>query len=948
MTNAPSVTATATSSLDESNSDLPVTRSRRSSSASSLDEDGGRGGYSKRIVIVAKQLPILTRPGPDGKFVIEDPLTGDIRLHHQEWEDNRSFLSGLRALREDGFQVTWVGVPNTGGAPITRDEQEQYEELLALEDCVPVFMTSELHEKFFNGFCKGVLWPMLHYVLPQSNQQFSAQWDDLWQSYNAANAAFSTVISRCVESPTDTIWVHNYHLLLLPSLLRRKLPRAKIGIFIHTPFPSSDVFRVLPTRHNILSSIMAADLLGFHTFDYARHFLSCIKRVMDLDFETLPGGSLGIKYSGRFVSILISHVGIDSKMFYETREDRNLTADASSPNSAVDGGITPPTAANAETIISDVCSPSQAMPELRPSSHRSVAEEVAAIKKKYGSRRIIISAGDLDSVKGGLLKFQAYQRFFERFPQWRDSVVFIEMLLPNRSVRLDHVQDLGDLYAEEVDIIQKQYGKECLEVMHLKQVLPLHLTVAYYAAADVCIASQFWDGLNLLPFEYTASQRETSSPGALIISEFMGCSRALSGVLRVNPWNLDDVAEALDAALNLSPNDRLVNHQRRYKYVMDHTILRWARVFLQHLDRATKLCEGMSYVQVGWGSNVKLVGLRSDFTHLDEEAVTAAYRRAERRVLLLDYDGTLTPAEKTVHKSRLMGPSKAVRKLLRSLTSDPENVVFIMSGRTRSTLTEWFPTAEYPELGLAAEKGLFLRFPQRLAFACRQDVRRDPALKRRVEQRYMQIEVERKQAEKRLSQQRQQQQFEVKLNDHTPQSSVLSPSHPPIAPIRTNSLTPSPTSRHSATGDEKVSSPSSPSSSLTSSDDEEDETTHVSQGDAHLLVETEATPVDDTEWEYMIALDDVSWKSMALEIIRSYTEQTDGSWIEDKERAIVWHYEQADPEYGQRVEIARCIDTICSIRFSESSSFFHLPHIVCSFFSVSCQVACKRVNYKSI
>ena len=177
----------------------------------------------------------------------------------------------------------------------------------------------------------------VQYVLPQSNSQFSAKWDEMWQAYTAANALFASVVSHCVDTPTDTIFIHNYHLLLLPSFLRTKLPRAKIGLFIHTvrrtrqntaldsgectthvsglllthvfgscdyalslqPFPSSDVFRVLPTRQNILSSIMAADLLGFHTFDYARHFLSCTKRVMDLDFETLAGGSLGLRYNGQ-------------------------------------------------------------------------------------------------------------------------------------------------------------------------------------------------------------------------------------------------------------------------------------------------------------------------------------------------------------------------------------------------------------------------------------------------------------------------------------------------------------------------------------------------------------------------------------------------------------------------------------------------------------------------
>jgi trehalose 6-phosphate synthase/phosphatase len=342
----------------------------------------------------------------------------------------------------------------------------------------------------------------------------------MWQAYTAANALFASVVSHCLDSPTDTIWVHNYHLLLLPSFLRTKLPRAKIGLFIHTPFPSSDVFRVLPTRQNILSSMMASDLLGFHTFDYARHFLSCAKRVMDLDYETLPGGSLGIKALGRFVSILISHVGIDSEMFKHT------------------------------------------------ASLDSVQAKVEALKLKYGSRRMIIGSSDLDSVKGGLLKFQAYDRFFHRFPQWVGQVVFVDLMLQrNQSLKLDHEQDMNTLVRQTVEEIHRKYGPNVLDVLELHEPLPLNDAVAYFNASDVCIVSQFWDGLNLLPFEYTVSQNE-SNPGALIISEFMGCSRTLNGVLRVNPWSLDSVAVALNVALNMSIEERKANHSRRLNYCM--------------------------------------------------------------------------------------------------------------------------------------------------------------------------------------------------------------------------------------------------------------------------------------------------------------------------------------------------------------------------------------------
>jgi trehalose-6-phosphate synthase len=240
----------------------------------------------RRVIIVAKQLPVLIRRDPaTKKWIIE-------------WDDHRNFIANLKVLKEKlGMDIKFVGYV---GFDCPRDDEEELEELLAEFDCVPVFLHPELANKFFNGFCKSILWPLLHYIVPNNiaiSDKFSGSWDELWQAYTAANTRYATVVAHTVESPSDWIWVHNYHLLLAPSFLRGKLPRSRIGLFIHTPFPSSDVFRMLPTRLSILSSLLQADLIGFHTFDYARHFLSCIKRVMDLDYGSLL--SLALRRSSR-------------------------------------------------------------------------------------------------------------------------------------------------------------------------------------------------------------------------------------------------------------------------------------------------------------------------------------------------------------------------------------------------------------------------------------------------------------------------------------------------------------------------------------------------------------------------------------------------------------------------------------------------------------------------
>lgn len=242
------------------------------------------------------------------------------------------------------------------------------------------------------------------------------------------------------------------------------------------------------------------------------------------------------------------------------------------------------------------------------------------------------------------------------YPDWANKMVFVEVLVNpasnQRTQPIDHSQDMYSVLMSHVKNIHEKYGRDVLDLIEVKETPALKDVVALFAASDVALVSTFWDGLNLMPYEYTAAQ-PADNPGALIISEFMGCSRSLNGVLRVNPWSLEQVSTAIHTALNMTLDERKANHFRRYNYVMNHTIEQWGIGFVDHLDKATKLCSQLNYVQLGWGSNTKLIGVRSDFAHLDETPVTAAYRQADRRVLLLDYDGTLTPADKTAAKSRV-------------------------------------------------------------------------------------------------------------------------------------------------------------------------------------------------------------------------------------------------------------------------------------------------------
>jgi trehalose 6-phosphate synthase/phosphatase len=339
----------------------------------------------------------------------------------------------------------------------------------------------------------------------------------------------------------------------------------------------------------------------------------------------------------------------------------------------------------------------------------------------------------------------------------------------------------------EIESIRTNHGSEVIHVLEVPE-LPIANYIALNIASELAVVSLFWDGLNLFPYEYTACQDE-KDPGSLIISKFMGCSRSLSGLIRVNPWHIVDVANAIHSSLSLSKEVRVLNHTQRYKYVLGHSVESWAKNFLQNLDRATNLSSDLEYVQLGWGTNLRLVALRSDFSLLDADKVVPRYRNVSQRILIFDYDGTLNSGTGGVAQ-----PSEQLLQWLKVLSAHQGNHVFIVSGRSRKVLDQWF--GSILELGLAAEKGCFIRWPASIASRCR---------------------------------------------DLSPDDSMY--------------------------------------------------------GNRNQ----EGVRSDFEDWENMCHLNHTAWKEAKeafMQKICSYTRHTDGSWIEPKEYGIVWHYDQADPEYG--------------------------------------------------
>ncbi|KAL2939777.1 putative alpha alpha-trehalose-phosphate synthase [UDP-forming] 11 [Bienertia sinuspersici] len=588
----------------------------------------------QRRIIVANQLPLKT-------------FKEDKKWRFEFDEDSLSLQ--LKDGLNPKIDVLYIGCLRVEIDPSEQEEISQY--LLDKFKCLPVFLPPDIQNKFYHGFCKHYLWPLFHYKLPLTSNHGDSYDPALWRAYVSANMVFAHKILEVLRlrGGEDYVWIHDYHLMVVPTLLRRRVFRVKLGFFLHSPFPSSEIFRVIPVREEILRGLLNADLVGFHTFDYARHFLSCCSRMLGLEYKS-KRGYLGVEYYGRTVSIKILPVGIHMGQL--------------------------------QSLM----------------SLDETAKRVRELKKQFEGKSVIVGVDDMDVLKGIGFKFLAFGHLLQMQPSFRGELVLVQIANPARSRGMD-VQEVQKETHQIAKDINKKYGKPGYEpIVFINESVSTLEKVAYYAIAECCVLNAVRDGMNLVPYKYTVSRQgsrkldaalgvDSSRPkeSVIIVSEFVGCSPSLSGAIRVNPWNVEQVAEAMNAGIVMNQKEKQLRHEQHYKYISSHDIAYWAKSFDQDLVRAcgdpfSKRCWG-----VGFGLNFRLVALPPDFRKLSVDHIKAAYKNTNSRLILLDYDGTMTP-----QSSVDMAPTSEVLSLLNRLCDDPNNTVFIVSGRSRQTLSKWW------------------------------------------------------------------------------------------------------------------------------------------------------------------------------------------------------------------------------------------------------------------
>lgn len=589
--------------------------------------ENGLGGSTpgRRLLVVSNRLPVTINKNNDGQWDFKMSAGG--------------LVSALAGVKNE-FPFVWVG---WSGSEVPDEDQDSLRtELRAQHECVPVFLSDFDAHLYYNGFCNDVLWPLFHYVpLPIVSSDGERKFDvKYWEAYSKANHRFAEAIMQVYE-PGDLIWVQDYHLMLLPSLLRKRIRDVTIGFFLHTPFPSSEVYRILPMRNKVLQGVLAADLIGFHTYDYARHFLSVCTRILGL--EASPKG---VDYKDHFAHVGIFPIGIDPTAF------------------------------------------------IRALDLPSVQERASELQAKFAGKKVLLGVDRLDYIKGVPHKLMAFETLLARHPEWNERAVLVQIAVPSRT-EVEEYKKLSSQTHELVGRINGKFGSvDYSPIVFINQSVNFHDLVALYSVADVCVVSSIRDGMNLVSYEYVMCQRERH--GVLVLSEFAGSAQSLSGALRVNPWNIEELATALHDALSASPRERQLKQQKLYRYVTTHTAAFWAQSFVSELRELANLEREARDAR---GANLPLPFLR-----VERELVTAMQPR-RHRLFLFEYEGTLCAP---VALADLATPSSSLRRYLARLIADRANAVYIFSSRSKTVLDGWFGDLH---VGLVAEHGCDFRHP---------------------------------------------------------------------------------------------------------------------------------------------------------------------------------------------------------------------------------------------
>jgi len=618
------------------------------------------------LYIISYKLPLRTIRGPKGSndyfFEWHPGYATNTSSRHASY-----VVEKLRKLRKKAqiWYIGWLGIE------VPPEDREKVSKILERDfQCLPVFLSCGM-ARDFQEFCERILRPTFHFMVPTMADMCLAfhkgalEKQSKWQTYNTVNLE---MVQPLVErfNDGDYVWIVDIELLMVPAFVGARCKSANIGFVFNTPFPSSDIFRMLPARKEILRSVLNSNMIFFHCFTYARHFLTCCSRLLGLEYHSMRGGLVQLNFRGHHVHIRASHVGMDSGTFLEKFE-----------------------------------------------SDERVPQFKAKWNEIFRSKHVVLGYDDLEPMSGILLLLRAFQSLVRLFPSILGNVVLVLVTVPLQDAEGNEIH--SD-YRNEVAKLANELNNEYPGlVLHYHRRMPFAERVSLFSCADMLVNSSIRHGLNLVPFEFVLCGDEKK--GGFVVSEFLGCSRVLPGAVRTNPWRDEDLARAIHKLLLQDDHEKKFWHELQVAFCKKNTVYSWAeKAFLDMKKiRETMLELGEDVRARCRVGIVKMPHKEMSSKHLKLEHVYSAYQQAQTRLLIVDIDLLLRPIlypEKALEGPATLTSKREIAKCLRNISEHQGNFLFLLSSYSPEEIRNYLGEIEgLDKVGLAAEDGYYYKWP---------------------------------------------------------------------------------------------------------------------------------------------------------------------------------------------------------------------------------------------
>lgn len=572
-----------------------------------------------KTIIISNRLPVQLQISDGGLSAI--PSVGGL-------------ATGMKSVHS-GSESLWIGWSGLTDEDIPDGLSDTIDSALKEHGCSKVRLTKDDVDGFYFGFSNRTIWPLFHYFLEYSEFEL-----DFWDSYKSVNQKFADAILE-EAGDDDIIWIHDYQLMLVPQMVKEKRPNATIGFFLHIPFPSYEIFRTLPWREEVLQGLLGADLIGFHTYDYERHFLSSVRRLLGLDVSFND-----VYLENRVIKVDSFPMGIDYDKFHE----------AAKKSSALKG-----------KQRSDL--------QIKLDEH----------KKSAPDTKLIVSIDRLDYSKGIAKRINAFEYFLNKYPEYKEKVRLIILAVPSRS----NVPQYKLLKREIDELVGRINGElstvNWTPIWYFYRSLPFENLIDLYTSSDIAWLTPLRDGMNLVAKEYIATR--TDKTGVLILSEMAGSAYEMNEALLINPNNFEQQADTLKQAITMPKEEQIARNMFLQNRLKRYNVEVWANEFMNSLK--TQGQDIGTYVSQKMNDEIL-------------EAVSSKYSSAKKRLLFLDYDGTLASFHKDPQKA---SPDEELYQLLDQLHYQKGTTLFLISGRDKETFTRWFLPKKY---NMIVEHGVWI------------------------------------------------------------------------------------------------------------------------------------------------------------------------------------------------------------------------------------------------